>query len=271
MDIQQYISSGIIEAYVLGIASAEEVYELKSLAAKHPEIGEAIDDCRKTMEDYADQHATPPPPDLKKQIWSALEEQGPVTNHTSPPAPPASPVMAMPKRSGGFLRPLAAVASILLLISLGLNYLSWRRVQFSEATIRTMLAAQSKGIALMQHQLATLKHDRDMLMDPAMKTVMLAGVGAHTDNHAMVLWDTRTKEVYLSLKSLPPPPRGKQYQLWAIVDGKPVDAGIYVVQTESMLQKMSIIPSAQMFAITLEKEGGSPTPTMDAMFVAGKV
>jgi hypothetical protein len=50
---------------------------------------------------------------------------------------------------------------------------------------------------------------------------------------------------------LPAPALGKQYQLWAIVDGKPVDAGIISLQKEIYkIQKMKSFGSAQAFAIT---------------------
>jgi anti-sigma-K factor RskA len=34
---------------------------------------------------------------------------------------------------------------------------------------------------------------------------------------------------------------------------------------------MKNIPRAQAFAITLEKKGGNPTPTMEQMFVMGSI
>jgi anti-sigma-K factor RskA len=37
------------------------------------------------------------------------------------------------------------------------------------------------------------------------------------------------------------------------------------------LVKMKNIPRAQAFAITLEKKGGSVTPTMEKLYVLGKV
>jgi len=64
-------------------------------------------------------------------------------------------------------------------------------------------------------------------------------------------------------------PSDKQYQLWAIVGGQPVDLGVY--QTGAAMQKMKNIEGAQMFAITIEKAGGSATPTLDQMIVAGPV
>ena len=70
---------------------------------------------------------------------------------------------------------------------------------------------------------------------------------------------------------MPQPQAGQQYQLWAIVDGKPVDAGMVEIDPGKALHRMKNIPKAEAFAITLEKAGGSPTPTLTAMFVMGKV
>jgi anti-sigma-K factor RskA len=87
---------------------------------------------------------------------------------------------------------------------------------------------------------------------------------------ATLFWDTKTKDVYIMPNKLPKVEDDKQYQLWALVDGKPVDAGVLDPRCGSVC-KMKNIPAAQAFAITLEKAGGSPTPTLSAMYVMGKV
>ena len=87
---------------------------------------------------------------------------------------------------------------------------------------------------------------------------------------ATVYWDTRSKDVYLMVNNLPQPETGKQYQLWAIVDNKPVDAGMLDMAKGHIMVKMKNIPRAQLFAITLEQAGGSPTPK-GPMYVLGKV
>ena len=70
---------------------------------------------------------------------------------------------------------------------------------------------------------------------------------------------------------MPKAPEGKEYQLWAIVDGKPVDLGMYDENNSQKLQAMKTISKPQAFAITLENKGGSPTPTMEQMYVLGNV
>ncbi len=87
-----------------------------------------------------------------------------------------------------------------------------------------------------------------------------------------IFWMKNTGDVYVDPTNLPQAPDGKQYQLWAIVDGKPVDAGM--ISTEKgfyHIQKMKSFGKAQAFAITMEKKGGSPTPTMDQMIVQAKI
>ena len=110
-----------------------------------------------------------------------------------------------------------------------------------------------------------------MANDPTVKTVPLLGVEKHPDMKAMVYMEEKSKQVYLTLENMPVAPENQQYQLWAIVDGKPVSLGVYDQQAKEEMQKMAVINAAQAFAITLEKRGGSPTPTMENMYVMGKI
>lgn len=103
-----------------------------------------------------------------------------------------------------------------------------------------------------------------------MQVITLKGVEKHPEAKATVFWNQNTKEVYLNADSLPKAPKGMQYQLWAIADGKPVNAGMYNEEKDSKIA-LSKIAKAQAFAITLEKENGSDVPTMENMFVMGGV
>lgn len=276
MDIQQYISSGIIEAYVLGIASGEEVRELELLSAQHPEVAAAIAEQQRLMEDFASSYSIPPPEGLKEQIWAALdkEEEGKILPFTAPETPASAITNTANNNRVKKLYPQLAAAVVLLIASLIFNVIYWQQAKSTERELAAVKSEQEKILAgnrNMEEQMNTAHKQMQQMMDPAMKPVRLAGVGDHAASNAMLMWDTRTKEVYLSLKDLPKPPSGKQYQLWAIVDGKPVDAGVYDMASTDMMQKMKVITSAQMFAITLEQAGGSPTPTLTEMYVAGKV
>ena len=97
----------------------------------------------------------------------------------------------------------------------------------------------------------------------------MPGVPGKETSLTTVFWNKNTKDVYLLANKLPQAAEGKQYQLWALVDGKPVDAGL--LEDCNGVCKLKNIPKAQAFAITLEDKGGSASPHLDQLYVIGNV
>ena len=69
--IQEYIDSGILETYVMGIASEEEVKELLRMKAKYPEVNEALHMLELDMERVASYMAITPPPNT----WNKINDE----------------------------------------------------------------------------------------------------------------------------------------------------------------------------------------------------
>ena len=74
MNIQEYISSGIIESYVLGLASPEERVEFEKMCALHPELAEARNNFELAIEKQAFQDSVLPPAGSKEKTWSAIQQ-----------------------------------------------------------------------------------------------------------------------------------------------------------------------------------------------------
>ena len=70
---------------------------------------------------------------------------------------------------------------------------------------------------------------------------------------------------------LPKTDKTHEYQLWALVDGKPVSLGVFGENAKEAVQQMETIEKAQAFAVTIEPIGGSVNPTMEKMVVMGGV
>ena len=60
MNIQEYISSGIIELYVMGVCSSEEKHELEALRQQYPELNKAIIDFEIELEEKMLRNSTIP-------------------------------------------------------------------------------------------------------------------------------------------------------------------------------------------------------------------
>ena len=271
MDVQEYILSGIIESYVLGIANLEERKEFERLCAEHPAIQEARDAFELSLENNLLTHAVQPPAFLKSQIFAEIASQEREMLGTPK-------LRSVRRQDGGaklgWVRYLAAASVLLLIGSTALNFYFFSQYKEYISKYDELVANENQMVSAnqnLQTKLQDYESAFSRMKDPVMAVVKMPGTGAHLTSLTTVYWDTHSKDVYLLVNNLPQPAANKQYQLWALVDGKPIDAGIFDIQEGLSFVRMKNIPQAQAFAITLEKKGGSLTPTMEAMFVLGKV
>ncbi len=70
---KEYIESGVLEQYVLGLTSPEETMEVEQRAAEDPSIREEIDTISEAMEAYAMQHGIGPDPILKPFLLATID------------------------------------------------------------------------------------------------------------------------------------------------------------------------------------------------------
>lgn len=73
-NIQQYISSGILEAYVLGSLTEQEEREVLLMKKQYPVVNEALAHLESDMEQFAMQMAINPPPALWERIEGEIND-----------------------------------------------------------------------------------------------------------------------------------------------------------------------------------------------------
>ena len=253
MNIQEYISSGIIESYVLGLASPEERSEFERLAAQYPELREARIAFEKTLEKQAMDNAIAPPAFLKQKIVEAIGKSGKTF------AAPLAPVIKMKASANTWMKYVVAACFILLAGSLFLNLSLYNKNKKLKENYNNSIARMND-----------MNKDMRVMVDPGIKMAAMRGMPVSPQSYATVYWDTTSHDVYLLANNLPIPASDKQYQLWAIFNGKPVDLGIFDIKKEKLLIQAKNAQGAEAFAITLEKKGGSRSPQGD-MYVMGKL
>jgi anti-sigma-K factor RskA len=270
VNVQEYILSGIVESYVLGLASREDSIEFERMCAAYSEVRAARNSFELELEGKLLEQKIEPPRELKPRIFSEIGME----KDEQPPRIPLPKPTLVPR--AGFARYVAAASLILLAGSVLLNLYLLDQYKKSIAQYKELSARETQVAGanqVLQTKLNAYENALNLMKNPMMAIVKMPGTpnSPAPSSMATVYWNTESKDVYLLVNQLPKPVTGKQYQLWAIVDGKPVDAGTFNLGEGVSFVKLKTIPRAEAFAITLEKTGGSETPTMDAMYVMGKV
>jgi anti-sigma-K factor RskA len=275
VDASRFISSGLIEAYVSGLATSSEAEELERGMAQYPEVKAAVDDCQLDMEQYVTLQAKAPSPELRENILRTVaEEEIARENGTYVDENANTPFPHEKVYVSSAWRWIAAAAIILLIGSIAMNYIFFGQINDYKGRYEALLSSQNTLASesnLYRARIDQMEQSINIVRDPAIKTVKMPGTKPFPTAQATVYWNQQSKEVFVMVNSLPEPAADKQYQLWAIVDGKPVDMGVFETGNHNeLLHKMKSIDNAEMFAITLENKGGSPVPTLEQMYVAGK-
>ncbi len=73
MTSKEYIDSGILEIYVMGMASHSEQEEVEMMAAANPDIRQEIDAISDVLEKYALSHSIEPSPVIKPFLMATID------------------------------------------------------------------------------------------------------------------------------------------------------------------------------------------------------
>lgn len=242
------MQSGLLEQYVLGLTTEEESEQVEHYAKIFPEIQAEIDTLRNAVRQYAEQQIS----DIKYQ----KEQQAmssPVANHN----------VTGPTWSG---RHWLVAVGLVLFGLIGIYYhgqandvkMELAQVNASFSAFKQTCAKEQAMLAQTEDQLAFLKHHLTHLMQ-------LQGTTLAPQSKVRVFWNKQVPDAYLQVISLPEPPKEKQYQAWADIDGKMENLGVIDIQN-GILQPIRCMPKAKSINITLEPLGGSTEPHVDQLF-----
>jgi anti-sigma-K factor RskA len=257
LNVNDIISSGLLELYVLGKTTEQESQQVLLWKAQHAEVANellAIEDALEKL-DFA--KAIPVSNAVKTNIFAAIKNDKSATVPTNTPTQGAK-VVAI-----NYWKVATAAVTALFVGSTIFYFTTQQKLKTDLNNIQATIAKQEATIA-------SLNQGIEGVADNSSQQVVLKGTATSPNSTAKIFWVRNTGNVFVEASGLPTAPSGMQYQLWAIVDGKPVDAGMITTDASGKkynIQKMKSFGKAQAFAITLEKNGGSPTPTMEKMVV----
>lgn len=258
-----------------GLTTTEETRQVQDCAALYPEVATELAAIEAAVEAQAMANALAPAAQVKDRIMAALATDKQVAKEI--PLPPPSMSVVRPA-SNSIWKWMAAASVALLLVGAYMAYGMYnqnKQYQAQLAQSQQRLDSSLAASKIQQQQFLLGHHHMEEVMAGGVTEIALHKTNnAPDDCSAKVFWNKKTGEVFIDPCQMIAAPSGKTYQLWAIVNGKPVDAGLVKtgsVQDKFSIQKMKQFKDAQAFAITLEKEGGSAIPTLEKTYVVGEV
>jgi anti-sigma-K factor RskA len=260
VNIKEYISSGVVESYVLGLLTAQERFEFEQYCEAYPELKEARTAFELALEKQAMENSIVPPADLKQKIASKIFDE----NKTAP----VIPIQTAPSRKFNWARFVAAASIVLLAGSIWWNM----NLRNENDKLKDDNAAIQNDLKISQDSIAQIIAMANHIQKEGMKMVGLNGTANSPKSFATVYWDTTSHDVYLLVNNLPTPASDEQYQLWALLKTnnqmQTIDLGmLQLSQKPLQVYKMTNAQSAQAFAITLEKKDGNPEPNLQKIYV----
>lgn len=234
----------------MGLATETERTEFEALCVQYPEIAEARTAFELALEQQLLNDAVQAPQFLQAKIKEKINATG---------DEPETDTLAGETRvrNIGVWKWIAAACLVLLAgsvywaVATGKKY---RDLRAKNQELENQVQQSTAQISQMQDDIDKLRHP---MMTAALKSM------DNSRTFATIYWDTlsASKDVYLLLNNLPQPPSQKQYQLWALLNGQPIDLGMIEVKERRLLYRMKNVQNAQAFAITVEPKGGSEKPT----------
>lgn len=212
MTIQEYISSGIIESYVMGMASDQERAEFEKLCAQHPELLQARIEFEKALEKKAFANAIEPPPFLKQRIWSVISE------NTTSSSTPVIPITNKPNRKPRSFQWMAAASIAVLLVAGYFVYSSYERNQ----RLKSELAASKNKVEVMDERAQKME---DLLSRTEPKQVNALAPKQLVPPTFNVYWDSTNADAYLVIDNLSALPQHQQYEIWFVENDKRTNIG----------------------------------------------
>ncbi|MBR09290.1 MAG: hypothetical protein CMP48_16605 [Rickettsiales bacterium] len=258
MSREEILNEGYLAAYITEELSKSDAAEVEQFIADDEEIRDEYYNLQKTVEQLAFQYSISPAEVVKRYIM----EDSKVVKFFGESSESASSGMK-----------LALAASVIIaLASMMSAYYFWNEWQdtdyrLAQLTARNIELAESYNTV--NQELSEIQQDLAVLVSPEFSRIILNGTDNAANAKAVIYWNPNDEEVYLNSANMASLPQNQQYQLWALIDGVPVDAGVFDAE-EGTFQIMKNIAKADAFAVTVEQTGGADSPTLSTMQVYGE-
>lgn len=257
MNPKEVIESGLLELYALGALDSDmEIAEVEHALEVSAEARQELEKISETLRALSDAIAVDPGEDQLRLIMEQLNAETRSKLKTE-----------RPTRNIAMWRWAAAACLVLFAITATLLF----RQRAENKQLASKLEQVQESLIDQQEQLDQKLQEKEELQslvdfysDPATKQIRMGGTPKYPDYQASIVLNKNRNRLLIQSGQLPEPVNDKQYQLWAIVDDKPVSLGVFD-HSDEPVELNAAAGKIQAYAVTIEPHGGVESPTLDEM------
>ena len=249
MKLKEYIESGVLEEFCLGLLPLDKARQVYLLSLKYPQIHSELIKIQETLLRLDMDASVKPPMQIKHNL---MKKTGTIISHHD-------------TYDGFSLNKFLIAASIsMVIIFLG------SIMYFSTIVNDPEVAAAELNNELSDTTKATFGQSSGEAEYYNLKKIILNGL--KPDENSLAVAFISDEKVLLNISQLPIPPEGMQYQFWAIVGDQPVSVGLIPINHDTnKFIEFERFCGTKAIAISLEPYGGKEQPTSAMIKVIGYI
>lgn len=273
MNKEELIQSGLLELYVLGQCTKSEEAIVDSFLAD-TDVRKELQEIEAAILPLAQQRLVQPRAEVKSKLMMSILNANTTVEDvvadneriTSTKADDAK-IVTLNKKSFAW----RIAAGFMLLVSVGLfTIYNGKMNQLDEKL--TALTQEKESIRENYTQVKQVSDElsavEDFFSEKLIKSYELKHPSNPNEIFGVLYWCPSTGEIMLNGMDMPKLSEEEQYQLWALVDGKPLDLGVIPKDWDGETNKLAHLKGLKelsAYAITIEPLGGKPTPTLEKL------
>lgn len=245
--INTFLSSDLLERYLLGDTTSAETAQVESYIARYPEVQNAYNVLQHNLEIVAKSNAIEAPKSVLNNILETLDDK---------PVIKLKPTYKYKK----WYR-FSVAASIAAIIFASTSYLFYtQNLKLSKENqivveeifdLRDDIAQNNLRLDSVMRQLLNLNN-------PETEKYIIKGNERAKDLKTVAYINSKEKTSMIDVVSLPQLPEEQCYQIWAEMQDKMVSLGI-LSETDRELKQIPYTEDALGLSITIENKGGTQT------------
>lgn len=227
--------------------SPAEKAEVESYVLQYPELKIDLNEIENSLEIFARTAAVTAPSGLKERVMNSIRD-GNATTSTK----------VYSKGGPGLWPAIAAVFGAGLLLLGYLFYQKDNEVKIIEREMTVLRDTCTSATAQLNEQLNVLRQ----LTLPGNRIVPFSATPGFAQTDLYLHINQETGKVFIQVRNLPDIADNHTFQLWSIkANQAPVPLNVFEKPIEGLIEGQ-YVPGTEVYAITIEPEGGSETPTL---------